>query len=182
MNEAENDINFVCINENSKKFIYNNEDDDFVTKQIDKFVGKFSKNKLKPRYKSEIEPKDNGKKLIKVLVGKNFEKMTMNKKEDLLIFFHKPSCPECVSFEIIYTELARHYLSNKGITFMKLDKSKNDFPEDYETTICPAIFLVKPKSKPILFDYKKESTLDDLIKFVDENKSLNNNKKIKEDF
>ena len=180
LNEAENDINFVCINEKSKKFIYKNADDEFETVGIGKFVDKFNKNKLKPHLKSEIEPKDNKKKLIKVLVGKNFEKMTTKKKEDSLILVYKNDCPECVEFEPVYTQLAKHYLNDKGIKFMKIDKSKNDIPEDYETTVCPALFFAKPKSKPVLFDYKKDAKLDDLIKFVNENKS-SDNKHIKED-
>ena len=168
MEEAKADVSLVCLNSNSHKFIFDN-DDSFEEDEIDEFVGKFLKNKLKPNYKSEIEPKDNAKKLVKTFVGSTIGSvLEKNKDKDVVVYFHNKNCFNCQDFDPLYTKLAKHFSKNKKILFGKLDTDKNEHPEEFAAKSYPALFVRKANNNiPQLFEYSKESTLEDLIHFID---------------
>jgi hypothetical protein len=168
LKEAKGDVSLVCLNSNSHKFIFDN-DDSFEEDEIDEFIGKFLKNKLKPNYKSEIEPKDNSKRLVKIFVGSTIGSvLEKNNDKDVVIYFHNKYCGQCGEFDPLYSKLAKHFSKNKKILFGKLDTDKNEHPEEFTAKSYPALFIRKANSNnPQLFDYSKESTLEDLIHFID---------------
>ncbi len=94
----------------------------------------------------------------------------MVKKENddkILVYFHMPNCPYCVQFESMWKDLKKTIKQkNKRILFRKVDgtKSENsDFTETFGIKSYPTIILVNDSK---FKTYKKERTLDDLIKFA----------------
>lgn len=181
MEESENDVDLICLNEKSEKFVFDNEDS-FDTDDIEEFVKNFKENKLKPRFKSESEPKDNSKRLIKVLVGSTFYsflEQSSKKQNDILIYIYKSNCDECNQFEKLYTKLAQKYTNRKNLAFTKLNKIHNEYPDEFQTEKCPALYYVQwnNQKKPLLFDYSELSTLEDFIKFTEDNNSVKSSEK-----
>jgi hypothetical protein len=169
LQETKGDVSLVCLNSKSQKFIFDNEDS-FEEDDIEEFINKFMKNELKPTYKSEIEPKDNSKKLVKILVGSTFVTiLEQNINKHAIIYFYKKDCDNCATFDFIFTKLAKHFAKNKKLLFGKMNTDLNEYPNDYESKDYPALFIRKEnQGYPVLFDYTPETTVDDLISFVNE--------------
>ena len=169
MEEAKADVSLVCLNSKSHKFIFEN-DDSFEEDEIDEFVSKFLKNKLKPTYKSEIEPKNNANKLVKVFVGSTIGTvLEKNKDKDVVVYFHQKYCNGCDEFDSLYSKLAKHFAKSKNLLFGKLNTDNNEYPEEFQSNSNqPALFIRKANTNiPQLFDYNKDATLEDLINFID---------------
>ena len=168
MQEAKGDVSLVCLNVKSQKFIFDNEDS-FEEDEIDEFVTKFMRNELKPTYKSEIEPKDNSKKLVKILTGSTFvTTLDKNRNKHAVIYFYTNDCEDCVAFDLIFQKLAKHFSKNKKLFFGKMNVDFNEYPIEYESNDYPAIFIRRENEFPVLFDYTKETTVDDLTLFLNE--------------
>ena len=159
----------VCFNNKSQRFIFENEDS-FEEEEIEEFLSKFSKNELKPNYKSEAEPKDNSNKLIKIIIGKTIESfLEQNESKDVLIYFYSNrNCEKCADFEIIYSNLASHYVKNTNIIFGKFNLDVNEFPRVFDIKKVPALFIRRSNTtEPTLLEYNEKSTLNDYISLID---------------
>ena len=89
------------------------------------------------------------------------------KDDKILVYFHMPKCKFCDQFEPMWNDLKKTIKrKNKRILFRKVDGTKpenSDFTETFGIKSYPTIILVNDyKFKT----YKKERTLDDLIKFA----------------
>lgn len=169
MEETKGDVTLVCINEKSQRFVFDSEDS-FDEDEIEEFISKFSNGQLKPNYKSEIEPTNNAKKLIKTFVGSSFESiLEANEAKNMVIYFYsKRYCEKCAEFELLYTDLAKRYVKNKDIIFGKLNVDNNEFPVVFSIKSVPALFIRRAfATEPNLFDYKDNSNLNDLISFIE---------------
>jgi hypothetical protein len=169
LQETKGDVGLVCLNAKSQKFIFDNEDS-FEEDDIEEFINKFMKNELKPTYKSEIEPKDNSKKPVKILVGSTFvTALEQNMNKHVITYLYKKDCDNCATFDSTYTKLAKHFAKNKKLLFGKMNIDLNEYPNEYESKDYPALFIRRENQGfPLLFDYTPEITVDDLISFVNE--------------
>ena len=124
--------------------------------------------KLKPTYKSEIEPKNNSNKLVKVFVGSTIGTiLEENKDKDVVAFFYKEDCENCLKFNSLFTKLAKHFVKDRKLLFGKMNVDINEYPSEYEAKDYPAMFIRKSnENRPYLFDYTKENTVEDLIMFI----------------
>jgi hypothetical protein len=169
LQESKGDVTLVCLNEKTQKFVYDNEDS-FEEDEIEEFISKFMRKELKPTYRSEIEPKNNAKKLIKTFVGSTIDSILAdNPKKDVIVFFYSQrEWEKCSGLNSIFTDLAKNYVKNSNKIFGKFNVDLNEFPAIFQMESVPQIFIRKAnKIEPLKFDYNENSNLNDLISFIE---------------
>ncbi|XP_078394732.1 protein disulfide-isomerase A4 [Cetorhinus maximus] len=161
------EVNVAILDVAGKKYAM--EPEEFDSDTLREFVMAFKKGKLKPIVKSQPVPKSN-KGPVKVVVGKTFAEIVMDKKKDVLIEFYAPWCGHCKKLEPVYLELGKKYKNEENLIIAKMDATANDVPnEKYKTEGFPTIYFAPSNNKdnPIQYD-KSERDLDSLSKFVEE--------------
>ncbi|XP_038653706.1 protein disulfide-isomerase A4 [Scyliorhinus canicula] len=161
------EVNVAILDVAGKKYAM--EPEEFDSDILREFVMAFKKGKLKPIVKSQPVPKNN-KGPVKVVVGKTFDEIVMDKKKDVLIEFYAPWCGHCKKLEPVYLELGKKYKNEEHLIIAKMDAAANDVPNDkYKTAGYPTIYFAPSNSKdnPIQYD-QSERDLDSLSKFVEE--------------
>jgi thiol-disulfide isomerase/thioredoxin len=130
---------------------------------------------LKEYVRSQIAPKDNYQRLVKIVVGKTFDSFVNTPKKDVLISFVSQFCKDCEQFEKKFNELAKKYNFNKDLLFGKIDQANNDIPElflaGFDTSKPSLYFLsAEDKSNPVLFidDQQDDDLLEDLVEFIEQ--------------
>lgn len=127
------------------------------------FIGK-----LNPIIKSAPVPKNN-KGPVKVVVGKTFDDIVMDKEKDVLIEFYAPWCGHCKKLEPEYLALGKKYKGEKNLVIAKMDATANDVPnEHYATEGFPTIYLAPSNNKqnPIKFE-GGDRTVEGFSKFLE---------------
>ncbi|KAM4023793.1 protein disulfide-isomerase-like protein of the testis [Anomaloglossus baeobatrachus] len=100
--------------------------DDVTFENIRSFCQSYMDGKAKPQRDSEDIPKDWDKNPVKVLVGKNFNKVAFNKSSNAFVMFYAPWSKPCKELFPVWEELGRRYLSNGNVTIAKIDCTAND--------------------------------------------------------
>ncbi|XP_070581396.1 protein disulfide-isomerase-like [Ptychodera flava] len=141
-------------------------DEEEVTaeKQI-KFVQGVLDGKVKPHLMSQDVPDDWDKEDVKVLVGKNFDEVALDKSKNVLVEFYAPWCGHCKQLAPIYDELAAKYKGSEDIVIAKMDSTANEV-ESVKVHSFPTIKYF-PKDSDEVIDYNGERTLDGFIKFLE---------------
>ncbi|XP_061456377.1 protein disulfide-isomerase-like protein of the testis isoform X2 [Rhineura floridana] len=141
--------------------------DEVTTENLRHFCRSYLEGKAKPHQSSEEIQEGWDKKPVKVLVGKNFDRVAFNKKNHVLVFFYAPWSRDCQKLFPVWDELGKLYESSKNVVIGKIDYTANDillvnlerypffryFPAGSETEVVP---------------YKGEHTLDAFAKFLEE--------------
>ncbi|TPX66860.1 hypothetical protein SpCBS45565_g04242 [Spizellomyces sp. 'palustris'] len=134
------------------------------------FVQDFVNGKLEPSLKSEEIPTDNDGD-VKVVVGKSYPDIVLDKEKDVLIEFYAPWCGHCKALAPTWEELGKEAkkISDK-IVIAKMDGTENDLPSDAPFTVqgFPTIKLVKAGDNEVV-DYAGARTLESFIDFLKEN-------------
>jgi len=131
------------------------------------FIEDFDNGKLEPSLKSEeIPASQNGP--VTVIVGKQFEE-TVNQPKNVLVEFYAPWCGHCKKLAPIYDELGEKYKGNPDVVIAKMDATANDLPPNSPITITgfPTIKLFKADNT--IVDYDGDRSLNDFVKFIDNN-------------
>ncbi|XP_073399186.1 protein disulfide-isomerase-like protein of the testis [Dendrobates tinctorius] len=100
--------------------------DDVTFENIRSFCQRYMDGKAKPQRDSEDIPKDWDKHPVKVLVGKNFNKVAFNKSSNVFVMFYAPWSKQCKELFPVWEELGRRYLNNENVTIAKIDCTAND--------------------------------------------------------
>merc|ERR1711879_245075 len=129
------------------------------------FVTDFLEGKLKPHLKSEDIPEDWDKEGVKVLVGKNFADVALNKDKHVLVEFYAPWCGHCKKLVPVYDELGEKYKDSEDIVIAKMDSTANEV-EGVNIRGFPTIKLFK-KGDNEEVDYDGARDLDGFVKFLD---------------
>ncbi|KAI8919279.1 disulfide isomerase 1 protein [Powellomyces hirtus] len=143
------------------------------TKEITKanvkaFLDKYVAGKLEPSLKSEPIPEKNDGG-VKVVVGKNYEALVLNKDQDVLVEFYAPWCGHCKALAPKWEELGNKYSSDK-IVIAKMDSTENDLPVNagFEIEGFPTIKLFKAKTNEIV-DFDGDRTVEGFVEFLKKN-------------
>jgi len=168
----EKDLPLVSILDTRKDFKKYIMKGDINYDNILKFFQDWEQNKLKRALKSEKEPKNNND-IVRVIVGKTFEKEVINNDKDVMLIFYAPWCNHCKEFMPKYEEAANKLKVNDKLIFAKIDGSANEV-ESITISGFPTLFFFpgnKKSEKPIQYNGKR--TTEEIIEFI---KKYSNNK------
>ena len=170
LEDSPEEINIGCFGLDGKKYPMEPMEE-FDSEEIVEFLTKLKKGKLKPHLKSQGIPKRNAGP-VKIVVGKSFEKVVLDKNKDVLIELYAPWCGHCKTLEPIYNELAKKLKKEKNLVIAKLDATANEILDPYTSSGFPTIYFApsNKKSEPIKFE--GDRTLEELEKFVKEHSTV----------
>ncbi|KAM9305530.1 protein disulfide-isomerase-like protein of the testis [Gastrophryne carolinensis] len=100
--------------------------DDVTFENVRSFCQSYLDGKAKPQKNSEEIPSDWDKHPVKVLVGKNFNKVAFNKSSNTFVMFYAPWNKESQKLLPMWEELGKKYVNNKTVTIAKIDCTAND--------------------------------------------------------
>lgn len=140
----------------------------YTLKDAGKFVKDVLDGKIEKFLLSEDIPEHNDEP-VKVVVGKNFKDIVLQKDKDVFLEVYAPWCGHCKKFAPTWEELAIKLKNSKNLVIAKMDGIANEPPvEGFDVRSFPILFFVKANStEPII--YSGSRNLDDLIKFIKEN-------------
>lgn len=153
---------------NNKKFPFDQEAK-ITAELIGKFVQDFVDGNVEPSIKSEpIPEKQDGP--VQIVVAKNYDDIVLDDAKDVLIEFYAPWCGHCKALAPKYDILGKLYVDaghEDKITIAKVDATLNDVPDEIQG--FPTIKLYKAGDKKNPVTYSGSRSIEDLIKFVQEN-------------
>nr|UTK45861.1 protein disulfide isomerase [Crepidula fornicata] len=144
---------------------YKPESADLDTETIKKFVQDFLDGKLNAHLMSEDVPSDWDAKPVKVLVGKNFKEVALDKTKGVFVEFYAPWCGHCKQLAPIWDELADKFTDKADVVIAKMDSTANEI-EEVKVQSFPTLKYF-PKDSDEVIDYNGERTLDAFVKFVE---------------
>jgi len=156
------------LGENMLKYkpeVSNLDDNDEFEANIRAFVEGVNAGTIKPHLKSEDIPEDWDKEGVKVLVGKNFADVALNKDKHVLVEFYAPWCGHCKKLVPVYDELGEKYKDSEDIVIAKMDSTANEV-EGVSIRGFPTIKLFKKGDNEVV-DYDGARDLDGFVKFLD---------------
>jgi len=129
------------------------------------FVDGFLEGKLKQYLKSEDVPEDWDKQPVKVLVGKNFDQVALNKEKDVFVEFYAPWCGHCQKLAPIWDQLGEKYKDHESIVIAKIDSTANEL-ENVKVQGYPTIKLFKKGTNEVV-DFKGSRTQEGFVTFLE---------------
>ncbi|KAL0266168.1 UNVERIFIED_CONTAM: hypothetical protein PYX00_011885 [Menopon gallinae] len=134
---------------------------------VEAFVTGFLDGTLKPFALSGVEPDDNEKNAVKIIVHNGREKWLGDRTRDKLVVFHAPWCKFCKDLKPVILSLGEHvqkHASDKIMVGM-FDMTENEMP-DLDVNGYPTIYLIKATTnEPVLFEGGDRS-MSKLIEFL----------------
>ncbi|CAD6221876.1 GSCOCT00005214001.2-RA-CDS [Cotesia congregata] len=144
---------------------YKPENPELKDKNIYDFASKYFKGEVKRYLSAEDVPEDWDAKPVKVLTGKNFKKIAMDKSKHVLVEFYAPWCGHCKQLAPIYDELAEKYKNDKKVVIAKLDATANEL-EDIDIQGYPTLVLFKKGTNEVIY-FEGNRTVEGMSKFID---------------
>lgn len=89
LEESGEDVNVGCFDKDGLKYRME-DDDEFNSESFTDFIERLNKGKLKPYFKSQPIPKQATANGITTVVGKTFDKIVLDRKKNVVIFFYAP--------------------------------------------------------------------------------------------
>jgi hypothetical protein len=175
LEHSQNEINVACLNDNSRVYIHDEEADTFEADEVKSFVANFVAGKLKPHLKSELIPKNNDKRLVKIAVGKTIESILEKSTKAIVLAFVSPNgFGDLMKFESKFEQLATEFSSNPGVVFYQIEVFRNDYPEYFKPSLLqPSVYFVpvNDKKNPVFCNMQGDDwmSLPSLKAFVEDN-------------
>ncbi|KAK2589720.1 protein disulfide-isomerase precursor [Conoideocrella luteorostrata] len=136
---------------------------------IAKFADDYDAGKIEPSIKSEPIP-ENQDGPVSIIVAKNYDQIVLDDKKDVLVEFYAPWCGHCKALAPKYDQLGEAYKKSEfkdKVVIAKVDATANDVPD--EVSGFPTIKLFPAGKKDAPITYNGARTVEDLIKFIEEN-------------
>jgi len=147
---------------NKKKFVY--PESNIVAGDLKKFLKSFTDGTLEPTLKSQDPPTPNDGP-VKVVVGKTFDEIVLDKTKDVLVEFYAPWCGHCKSLAPKYEELGKEFQATPSVVIAKVDATENDTPADIQGFPTLIFYPANDKSHPLTFNGERsQKAMSDYIK------------------
>ncbi|OAF69158.1 hypothetical protein A3Q56_03101 [Intoshia linei] len=161
------DFNVGILAEGEVKYRLEEELDEWSDETVSDFVEAFLDKKLKPYYKSQRSPLNQG--IVKTAVGSTFNEMVVNSGKNVFLKIYAPWCGHCKKLSPKFEKLAKDMKKKEDLIFVQVDTTQNDIPSSLNTDGFPTLFLIKKGSKvedAIKYDEKME--YEDMKKFIND--------------
>jgi len=129
------------------------------------FVQNFLDDKLVPHLMTEDIPEDWDKNPVKVLVGKNFKEVALDKTKNVLVEFYAPWCGHCKQLAPIWDKVGEKFKDSPDTIVAKMDSTANEV-EDVKISSFPTIKYFSKEDNKVI-DYKGGRTYDEIVKFLE---------------
>jgi len=133
---------------------------DAVTKMVEKYFA----GELEKTLKSEDIPENWDKDPVKVLVGKNFADVAMDKSKNVFVEFYAPWCGHCKSLAPVWDKLGEEFEKDDSVVIAKMDATANE-ADGVNVRSFPTLKLWK-KDTNDLVDYDGARDFETLAHFV----------------
>uniref|UniRef100_UPI00398F08AD protein disulfide-isomerase-like n=1 Tax=Pristiophorus japonicus TaxID=55135 RepID=UPI00398F08AD len=140
--------------------------DDITTNNVKSFCQDILDGNLEPYLKSEDIPEDWDKNPVKVLVGKNFEKVAFDETKNVFVEFYAPWCGHCKELAPIWDQLGEKYKDHENIVIAKMDGTVNEV-ESVTIQGFPTINYFPAGSGRKIIDYDGARDLETFTTFLD---------------
>lgn len=134
------------------------------TEAVKTMIEKYLAGELEKTLKSEDIPEDWDKEAVKVLVGKNFADVALDKSKDVFVELYAPWCGHCKSLAPIWDKLGEEFESDDSVVIAKMDATANE-ADGVNVKSFPTLKLWK-KDTNELVDYSGARDFDTLAHFV----------------
>ncbi|KAF0881247.1 PDIA2 isomerase, partial [Crocuta crocuta] len=121
---------------------------------------------VKPYLLSQEVPPDWDQRLVKTLVGKNFEQVAFDETKNVFVKFYAPWCTHCKEMAAAWEALAEKYKDREDVLIAELDATANEL-EAFPVHGFPTLkfFPAGPGRKVI--EYKSTRDVETFSKFLD---------------
>jgi len=144
-------------------------DGKFSVANLQKFAEEFVGGKIEKYIKSEPIPEDN-EGPVKVVVGKTFDDIVLNKEKDVFVEFYAPWCGHCKSLAPKWEKLGEKFADSDSLVIAKMDATANDVSPSLGVRGFPTLILFKNDgSEPVKYEGGRE--VKDMSKWLKENVS-----------
>jgi len=112
---------------------------------------------------------------VTVVVGKTFEKIVLDPKNDAIIMMYAHYCDVSKAFMPVFNKLAKKYKDNKKLVFAKMDAMANDYPPEYNAPPengYPAIYFAPADKKMAPTKYEGDREFGDVVKFIEKHATV----------
>ncbi|ORX80531.1 hypothetical protein K493DRAFT_389936 [Basidiobolus meristosporus CBS 931.73] len=132
------------------------------------FAYQFLQGKAQPSLLSEDIPETNDG-LVKIVVGKEFNRIVMDQEKDVVVEFYESSCGAgCNEIDPLYEAVARKFSHQKGLLFAKMDMKYNELPIDKNLEIIgfPSVKLFKAGQPKEAIDFEGAQEFNAFVDFL----------------
>jgi len=144
---------------------------DYSHAAVASFATDFLFGKVELYVKSEAPPATNDGP-VKIVTGKTFEEIVLDKTKDVLIEFYAPWCGHCKSLAPKWDELGAKLKNNPNVIVAKIDATANESPSQFSVRGYPTIFWAPHDRKDSPVKYTGGREVADFVKFIKENSKL----------
>lgn len=131
---------------------------------LKQFMKDWKAKKLEPLLKSESIPLRDVENHVRIVVGKNFDEIVLDKEKDVLVEFYAPWCNHCKELAPKYEKLAKNLRHVDSLVIAKIDATANEV-KGFKPRGFPTIKLFPANNKKGI-DYTGELETEPLEKFV----------------